>query len=140
MGTIFSDTIPFHPIGQCPVRLYSIECWDAVTGELSAGELGYSVGKIYTSLTGFTLVDSAGSVQLAALGALLCINGFETWDLGMDLDYKQRLGAKKLDRPDFVSLVHTSRCTDCDIRLPNMEKKNCKDVMNSIANDPYQDG
>ncbi len=50
-----------------PVNLYSIEVWNVETGELAAGELGYATGTIYTSLTGFKVENSAGSVQLAAL-------------------------------------------------------------------------
>jgi hypothetical protein len=74
----------------------------------------------------------AGSVQLAALGVLLCQHGFETWDLGMDLEYKQRMGAEKLDRPDFVSLVKASRELQQDIHLPNMTQRNCKEVMDQL--------
>ena len=133
MATIFSDGTPNIPIGQCQVRLYSIEVWDSNTGELVAGEIGYSVGNIYTSLTGFTLADSAGSVQLAALGGLLCQHGFETWDLGMDLEYKQKLGARKLDRSDFVSLVKESRSLQQDIKLPRLDKQSCKTVMKKPA-------
>ena len=94
---------------RIPVRVYSIEVWDLPTGDLVAGELGYSVGAIYTSLTGFSNQDSAGSVQLAALGQWLKASGFCLWDLGMDMDYKRAMGAVLWSRHDFVTSVHALR-------------------------------
>mmetsp|Transcript_40110 Transcript_40110/g.56507 ORF Transcript_40110/g.56507 Transcript_40110/m.56507 type:complete len:146 (+) Transcript_40110:464-901(+) len=73
------------------------------------GELGYTVGTIYTSLTGFSNETNAGSVQLAALGKLLCQNGFTMWDLGMDMDYKQDLGTHLMPRSEYVAYVHRIR-------------------------------
>jgi Leu/Phe-tRNA-protein transferase len=117
----------------CPVRLYSIEIWsndenssdddvDMIHGMsnnnnnkkknnwvLVGGELGYTVGSIYTSLTGFSSRDSAGSVQLAALGKLIFAAGFTVWDLGMAMEYKQSLGAQLVPRDDFVGMVHEAR-------------------------------
>jgi len=49
---------------RVPVRLYSVEVYDAYSGVLAGGELGYSVGGVYSSLTGFSEMDGAGSVQL----------------------------------------------------------------------------
>ena len=98
--------------------IYSIEIWDDETGELAAGELGYTVGSIYTSLTGFSAQDSAGSVQLASLGRLLCKMGFSMWDLGMDMEYKQGLGSHLMDRKDFVAHVAKVRVTKGHNRLP----------------------
>lgn len=92
-----------------PVRLYSVEVWNAETGALAGGELGYSVGGIYSSLTGFSDEDAAGSSQLVALGRLLMKCGFEYWDLGMDLEYKRKLGARMMRRANFVAEVRRSR-------------------------------
>jgi hypothetical protein len=77
----------------CPVRFYSIEVWNRASGDLVAGELGYTVGSVYTSLTGFANESSAGSVQLSTLGCLLQCSEDTVWDLGMEMEYKKLLGA-----------------------------------------------
>lgn len=91
------------------VRFYTIQVWNSNTGKLAGGEIGYTVGDIYTSLTGFSCEDSAGSVQLLALGKLLKDNGFKLWDLGMEMDYKSDLGSRMMPREQFVAHVHNSR-------------------------------
>eukprot|EP00551_Chaetoceros_affinis_P018928 CAMPEP_0203721176 /NCGR_PEP_ID=MMETSP0092-20131115/4714_1 /ASSEMBLY_ACC=CAM_ASM_001090 /TAXON_ID=426623 /ORGANISM="Chaetoceros affinis, Strain CCMP159" /LENGTH=560 /DNA_ID=CAMNT_0050601009 /DNA_START=155 /DNA_END=1834 /DNA_ORIENTATION=- len=122
----------------CDVKLYSIEVWNQQTGKLAGGELGYTIGTIYTSLTGFSCEDSAGSVQLATLGKILCLSGYEMWDLGMGLDYKTNLGAKAMERIDFVDLVKDmrvrspfqsrTRTSISGVELICEEKMNCKDI------------
>jgi Leu/Phe-tRNA-protein transferase len=112
------------------VRLYTIEVWNVETGALAGGELGYTVGSIYTSLTGFTKEDSAGSVQLVALGRLLIERGFHLWDLGMDMEYKRGIGAKLMPRETFVRQVHAVRETQDHLILPfALPAQNCKDVI-----------
>mmetsp|Transcript_25500 Transcript_25500/g.84307 ORF Transcript_25500/g.84307 Transcript_25500/m.84307 type:complete len:477 (-) Transcript_25500:47-1477(-) len=92
-------------VGQ--VRIHSIEV--SHNGELVAGELGYSVGKSYCSLSGFTRASSAGSVQCVALGLLLHQRGFEFWDLGMGMKYKHQMGAKDCPRMSFLAQLHRVR-------------------------------
>jgi Leu/Phe-tRNA-protein transferase len=119
-----------------PVRLYSIEVWDA--DELVAGELGYTVGSVYTSLTGFTSVDSAGSVQLAALGQLLIQSGFTLWDLGMEMEYKHGLGATLWPRSMFVDYLHQVRSLRSPPELPllgsssSLSARNCRDIIENV--------
>jgi Leu/Phe-tRNA-protein transferase len=128
-----------HPHRTWTVRLYTIEVWNAETGALAGGELGYTVGSIYTSLTGFTKEDSAGSVQLVALGRLLIEQGFHLWDLGMDMEYKRGIGAKLMPREAFVHHVHAVRETQDHLVLPSFEvpAQNCKDVID--RNQPNND-
>lgn len=49
------------------VRFFTVELYDVATDSLVAGELGYTVGSVYTSLTGFSKANGAGTVQLHAL-------------------------------------------------------------------------
>ena len=102
-----------------PVRLYSVEVWNMSTGKLVGGELGYTVGSIYTSLTGFCAEDSAGSVQLCALGRLLSVVGFDLWDLGMSMSYKTSLGSHLMPRKNFVQHIHSVRDTMGHLVLPS---------------------
>jgi len=124
-----SSKVKYTHMGFCPVRLYSIEVWNVKTGKLAAGELGYSAGSVYTSLTGFTAEDSAGSVQLATLGRYLSNGSFDMWDLGMGLEYKSRLGAKDMDRVQFVETIHKLRIKDPNVRLKCDERMGCKDII-----------
>ena len=92
-----------------PVQVYSIELWSIETGQLVAGEIGYRVGSIYTSMTGFYVEDGSGSIQLAALGGWLIREKFLAWDFGMMMDYKERLGCRGIDRCEFVDFLRLHR-------------------------------
>jgi Leu/Phe-tRNA-protein transferase len=77
-------------------------------GELIAGEMGYEVGKVYTSLTGFfhreNRVDNhAGKLQLHLLAEELESRGFAFWNLGQpEMAYKIQFGAKVVPRGEFL--------------------------------------
>lgn len=121
---------------RCPVRMYSIEVRNK-EGTLVGGELGYTVGSIYTSLTGFCNQDSAGSVQLAALGHLLCQSGFTLWDLGMDMEYKQELGSQLMPRSEYVDEVKRVRVANGHVVLPTGEEPvNCKVIIDRTQQAP----
>ncbi len=89
------------------VAFISVELWrgNGEGTELVAGEIGYLIGKAYASLTGYTNVSGAGTVQLAALGRALALSGIRVWDLGMELDYKVALGARVLPRARFMPIL-----------------------------------
>jgi Leu/Phe-tRNA-protein transferase len=71
-------------------------------GQLVAGEFGAAVGRVYTSYSGYKDEDSAGTVQMILTGRLLRDRGFDFWDLGMLLPYKEGLGARALSRQEFL--------------------------------------
>ncbi|MDR2186345.1 MAG: GNAT family N-acetyltransferase [Treponema sp.] len=73
-------------------------------GELVAGEFGTVIGRVYTSYSGYRDEDSAGTVQLVLTGRYLRDAGYAFWDLGMPMDYKDRLGAVNVDPRRFVEL------------------------------------
>ena len=81
----------------------SVELWHE--GALVAGEIGYLIGASYASLSGYRDLSGAGSVQLAALGALLAREGVETWDLGMGMPYKLALGGRNLPREEYLPML-----------------------------------
>lgn len=91
------------------VSLHSIELWNGSV--LTAGELGYTVGSGYTSLTGFHIESSSGTAQLYALGKVLAQSGFRLWDLGMYAPYKISIGAQVFSRDAFLQIQKSVRRT-----------------------------
>ncbi|GHT74782.1 hypothetical protein FACS1894124_5170 [Spirochaetia bacterium] len=89
-------------IDGCPVRPVSFGVYR--DGKLRAGEFGVIAGRVYTSYSGYRDEDSAGTAQLLLTGRYLRDRGFAFWDLGMPLDYKDRLGAQNVSPERFVEL------------------------------------
>jgi Leu/Phe-tRNA-protein transferase len=78
-------------------------------GELKAGEIGVTMGRVYTSYSGYYEEDNAGMVQMILMTQWLDKTGFDFLDLGMPLDYKTRLGAKDITPCRFVELFRAAR-------------------------------
>ncbi|CZT98142.1 hypothetical protein PFAG_00274 [Plasmodium falciparum Santa Lucia] len=105
------------------VELHSVELWFGK--ELVAGEIGNTVGSIYTSLTGFQRKSCAGTIQLCALAKLLEIQKFELWDLGMLLPYKKDIGSKEITMKEFFRKHRLFKHQPAEFKTPFMDKLNC---------------
>lgn len=104
------------------VTFHSVELWHLESGTLVAGEIGYTVGKVYTSCTGFCLKSGytgSGTVQLVCLGRWLAKLGFELWDLGMEMEYKKELGSKNFPRKEWIRRLKLLRDSKCELRTPD---------------------
>jgi len=102
-------------------RLCSVELYDDL-GNLVAGELGYVIGSVFTSLTGFCRREkkvSIGKVQILALAKVLSDCGFAFLNLGQPpqrgcMQYKADLGGVEVPRHAFLdrwneSITHVPR-------------------------------
>mmetsp|Transcript_78609 Transcript_78609/g.163383 ORF Transcript_78609/g.163383 Transcript_78609/m.163383 type:complete len:279 (+) Transcript_78609:177-1013(+) len=122
---------------------HSVELWHTESGELVAGEIGYTCGCIYSSATGFSNKDKysgCGTVQLAALGRWLLKLGFQIWDLGMDMDYKRDLGGNPVPRSDWIRILRS--CRDRPVRLtsPPDEEQSASALLGLPAESPSPTG
>ncbi|ADG92057.1 conserved hypothetical protein [Arcobacter nitrofigilis DSM 7299] len=89
-------------------ELLTFELYDKKDSTLIAGEIGYKIGKVYTSLTGFSnrekKYNNYGKLQLVLLAKLLQKENYEFWNLGHAcLQYKIDLGSNILKRDEFLS-------------------------------------
>lgn len=94
-------------IDGLPVRPVSFGLYR--DGELKAGEFGFVAGRAYTSYSGYRDEDSAGTVQLILMARYLRDAGFDFLDLGMPMDYKDRLGARNIAPGQFVELFRNAQ-------------------------------
>jgi Leu/Phe-tRNA-protein transferase len=78
-------------------------------GELVAGEFGITVGRVYTSYSGYYEENNAGTIQLIGTARYLEKHGYSFFDLGMPLDYKTSLGAQDIRPEEFVKLFRSAQ-------------------------------
>jgi len=76
-------------------------------GRIVSGEIGYFIGKTYTSLTGFSSrkreYNNYGTAQIVLLAQYLEKEGFDFLNLGQPyMQYKLNLGAKVYTRETFL--------------------------------------
>jgi len=88
-------------------EITSFELRDKFSDKLIAGEVGYIIGKTYTSLSGFSNRDKKynnyGTLQMVILAKYLQAKGFLFWNLGHPhMEYKKKLGAKVYTREEFL--------------------------------------
>jgi Leu/Phe-tRNA-protein transferase len=88
-------------------KVVSFELISKESNELIAGEVGYIIGKTYTSLSGFSSKEKKyadyGTLQLVLLAQYLKNSDFKFWNLGHPhMLYKQKLGCKTYSRGDFL--------------------------------------
>jgi len=87
------------------------------TGTPIAGEIGYSIGRTYTSLSGFSSKEARfrnyGTAQMVLLARHLQSQGYAFWNLGHPyMQYKFSLGAVRYDRADFLALWYDAVAQD----------------------------
>ncbi|CAK0797566.1 unnamed protein product, partial [Prorocentrum cordatum] len=101
--------------GQRGTAARSFELWDQEMGQLVAGDLGYTLGGVYVSQTGFRREGTAGAgeVQLVLTAALLHKMGHSWFDLGQARTYKDRLGARRHTRQEWLRRFHAARDEPC---------------------------
>ena len=78
-------------------------------GELKAGEFGVISGSVYTSYSGYTEENNAGTVQMILMAHALEKAGFAFLDFGMPLDYKRDLGSLDISPKEFTGIFRLAQ-------------------------------
>lgn len=110
-----------HEDSSLNFRMHAIELYEEAGGssQLVAGEIGYSVGRIYTSMSGFSarkgeaeageaaysaVGEGVGHTQLVLLGRWLQMKGYAFWSMGHCYRYNGREGSRSLHFLFFLFL------------------------------------
>ena len=94
--------------GSTHFAMHGVELWSRRCDELVCGELGYSIGRTYTSLSGFCRPGEPqwrhfGTLQQVLLARALRDAGYAFWNMGhAGLPYKWALGARVVPRQAFL--------------------------------------
>lgn len=89
--------------------MHAVELWSRARKQLIAGEIGYTLGRTYTSLSGFCMRPDPewrhfGTLQQLMLASRLEDCGYAFWNMGdPSPPYKTALGARILPRDAFLS-------------------------------------
>jgi len=118
---------------QKRLKLMSVELWH--NEKLIAGEIGYLIGSIYTSLTGFfdrKNYNNFGKIQLLSLASLLKRFNFEFWNMGHPyMKYKFEMGAIVYRRHPFLNIWIKSREDNIDFSFTNKLFK-CSELLKEL--------
>ena len=111
----------YNPQNNFQILSVALVCRDSQ--ELIAGEVGYLIGKTYTSLSGFSSREkehaNCGTLQLVLLAQHLKAEGLVFWNLGHShMEYKKRLGCVTLSRAEFLQKWRKATCGVHDV-TPN---------------------
>ncbi|MBI9108683.1 MAG: hypothetical protein JEZ04_18200 [Spirochaetales bacterium] len=89
-------------------RIWGVTLTAGTENKIIAGELGYSIGRTYTSLSGFfhrsdRKYNNFGKLQMVMLAEVLMKAGLAFWNLGQPyMEYKLKLGAEVVPRGLFL--------------------------------------
>eukprot|EP01060_Flectonema_neradi_P005607 TRINITY_DN1373_c0_g1_i3.p1 TRINITY_DN1373_c0_g1~~TRINITY_DN1373_c0_g1_i3.p1 ORF type:complete len:331 (+),score=66.20 TRINITY_DN1373_c0_g1_i3:66-995(+) len=105
-------------VGKGFFRPHTFELVDTSTGELIAGEIGYSLGHTYTALTGFydPRYPSSGKIQICSTCLFLETKGIRYINLGhAKMKYKYEFGCKDIPRHEFLQGWNQNTSGKCNI-------------------------
>lgn len=94
--------------GSPRFAMLGVELWSRERDALIAGELGYAIGRTYTSLSGFCSRGErrwrhSGTLQMFLLAEALRRRRYAFWNLGhVGMPYKRALGARPTPRTAFL--------------------------------------
>ena len=105
-------------IGGSLVQTIAWDLRDLDTCELVAADVGYKVGAVYSSMSGFSdrRFPSLGIVQLFAQLEVMQSAGIAIWDLGMPMAYKYGLGAGEATGEQWLQILRM--CRESTVSFP----------------------